>query len=202
MPPPRPLRTPRASFPARGSSRSNAPFTGRAATASLPAATSRYYAEDNTRLREPSPTGSRRLAPAATPAAPMSTNSCFCVTFRFLVTRDPVEVCPLSRGVMCRMEGVTPIQPIIGWPSLPPPSFTRSPIGSPCGSLSRANKCPPGDLRAYHVPLVYPRGLGPSSTPVVLHLRQVTHEHLFLTTYLLVQACRPLAEAFSIFRLF
>ena len=34
-------------------------------------------------------------------AAPYSTNSCFGVTINFLVTSDPVEVCPLSRGVMC-----------------------------------------------------------------------------------------------------
>ena len=100
---------------------------------------------------------------------------------------------PLSNPLQA---GTCPGRPSTG-PLLPPPSFTRSPIGSPHGSLSQK-----GELRAYHVPLVYPRGLGPSSTPVVLHLRQVTHEHLFLTTYLLVQACRPLAEAFSIFRLF
>ena len=40
----------------------------------------------------------------------------------------------------------TPIQPITGWRSLAPSSCTRSPIGSPCGSLSLA-----GGLRAYHV---------------------------------------------------
>jgi len=33
-------------------------------------------------------------------AAPCSTNSCMCVPIKFLVTRDPVEVGPLSRGVM------------------------------------------------------------------------------------------------------
>ncbi len=42
--------------------------------------------------------------------------------------------------------GSTPIRPITGRHSLPPSSFTRSPIGSPCGSLSLA-----GGLRAYHV---------------------------------------------------
>ena len=42
----------------------------------------------------------------------------------------------------------TPIQPITGWPSLAPSSFTRSPMNSPCGSLSLA-----GELRVYHVPL-------------------------------------------------
>jgi hypothetical protein len=93
------------------------------------------------------------------------------------------------------MGGATPIHSITEWPSLSPPSFTRSPIGSPYGSLSRADQGLPGELRAYHVPLVYLRGLGPSSTPVVLHLRQMTREHLSLTTHLLVQAFGPLAEA-------
>src|SRR3954454_9408063 len=40
----------------------------------------------------------------------------------------------------------TPIRPITDRPSLAPSSFTRNPIGSPCGSLSLA-----GGLRAYHV---------------------------------------------------
>src|SRR5262249_50456776 len=31
----------------------------------------------------------------------------------------------------------TPIRPLTGRPSLPPASCTRSPSGSPCGSLSR-----------------------------------------------------------------
>jgi hypothetical protein len=61
---------------------------------------------------------------------------------------------------------------------------------------------PMGELRAYHVPPVCPRGLGPSSTPGVLHLRQMAHEHLYLPPYLLVQASRLLTKAFSIFRLF
>ena len=58
------------------------------------------------------------------------------------VRRHPREVCPLSRGVMCS----TPIRPITGRPSLPPSSFTRRPVGSPCGWPSLA-----GGRRAYHV---------------------------------------------------
>ena len=73
---------------------------------------------------------------------------------------DQVEVCPLSRGV------VTPILPITGRHSLPPLSHTRRPIGLPYGKLSRV-ACPPGDLRAYHVPCQYPRGLGSASPPGV-----------------------------------
>ena len=68
-------------------------------------------------------------------------------------------------------------------PSLAPSSFTRHPIGLPYGSLSL-----PGERRAYHVPPLYPHGLGLASTPGVLHLRPVTLEHRFLTPYLLVQA--------------
>src|SRR5215831_14433803 len=45
----------------------------------------------------------------------------------------------------------TPIRPIAGRLSLAPSSFTRSPIGSPCGSLSLA-----GGLRAYHVASLKP----------------------------------------------
>src|SRR5262245_22765800 len=62
-----------------------------------------------------------------------------------LVTEDQREVCSLSGRVMLP-SGSTPIRPITGRPSLTPPSFTRSPIGSPCGLLSLA-----GGLRAYHV---------------------------------------------------
>ena len=61
----------------------------------------------------------------------------------FLVTSDQAEVCPLSRGVMLhpvtltsQPEGSTPILPITERLSLSPPSPTRRPIGSPCGSLS------------------------------------------------------------------
>ena len=58
--------------------------------------------------------------------------------------RHPREVGPLSRGVIS--PGSTPIRPITGRPSLPPSSFTRRPVGSPCGGPTLA-----GGLRAYHV---------------------------------------------------
>ena len=51
-----------------------------------------------------------------------------------LVMRDPMEVCPLSRGVMS-LRRATPIRPITGRPSLSPSSSTRRPIGAPCGCL-------------------------------------------------------------------
>jgi hypothetical protein len=63
----------------------------------------------------------------------------------------------------------TPIRSVTDRPWLPPSSFTRSPIGSPCGSLSLAGK-----LRAYHVPLMYPGGVGRISPPVVRHLRRAS----------------------------
>lgn len=79
-----------------------------------------------------------------------------------------MEVCSLSHGVMLPL-GATPIHPSTGWLSLSPSSLTRSPIGLPYDSLPLM-----GELRAYHVPFVYPRGLGLASPPVVLHLRQVS----------------------------
>ena len=80
-------------------------------------------------------------------------------------------------------DDTVPICFITKQPSLAPSSFTRHPIGLPYGSLSL-----PGERRVYHVPPLYPHGLGLASTPGVLHLRPVTLEHRFLTPYLLVQA--------------
>ena len=81
----------------------------------------------------------------------------------------------------------TPIRPITGRPSLPPSSFTRSPIG---GSYDPPT--PRGGLRAYHVAPLKPHGLGPASTPVARHLRRRSSEPPDLATYLLVQACQHL----------
>jgi hypothetical protein len=81
----------------------------------------------------------------------------------------------------------TPIRPATGRPSLPPSSSTRSPIGSPYGSLS-----PRGGLRAYHVAPPKPHGLGPASTAVARRLRRGSSEPPDLATYLLVQACQHL----------
>ena len=69
-----------------------------------------------------------------------------------LVIRDPMEVSLLSHGVISPL-GSTPIGPVTGPRSLPPSSFTRSPFGSPRGSLSRM-----GRLRADHVPHEYHDG--------------------------------------------
>jgi hypothetical protein len=83
---------------------------------------------------------------------------------------------------------LTPIRPVTDRPWLAPSSFTRRPIGSPCGSLSLA-----GRRRAYHVPPMSPCGLGRISPPVARHLRRGSSEPPVLTTYLLVQAYQHLA---------
>ena len=74
-----------------------------------------------------------------------------------------MDVCSLSRGVMLRACS-TPIHPITEWLSLLPSSHSRTPIGSPYGSLSLA-----GDVRGYHVPSQsHPNGLGALCPPVAL----------------------------------
>ncbi|MFO6129465.1 hypothetical protein, partial [Pseudomonas aeruginosa] len=50
----------------------------------------------------------------------------------FLVEKDQVEVCPLSRGMMSPY-GSTPIRPITGRHSLSPHSFTRTTNSIPYG---------------------------------------------------------------------
>ena len=49
-----------------------------------------------------------------------------------------------------------------------------------------------GGIRGFHVPLKYPSRLGAARTPEVQHLRQRTIKPLYLTSYLLVQACQHL----------
>src|SRR5215470_13617494 len=51
-----------------------------------------------------------------------------------------------SQPAFARGDVATPIRPATGRPSLPPPSFTRRPIGSPCGWPTLT-----GGRRAYHV---------------------------------------------------
>lgn len=100
-----------------------------------------------------------------------------------------VEVCLLSHRMMLSCDS-TPIRSITDRPSLSPRSFTRSPIGLPCGWLSISFL--DGKLRAYHVPRLCQDEDDLSSTPVVQHLRQGNAQPLNLTTHLLVQACQHL----------
>ena len=95
-----------------------------------------------------------------------------------LVMRHQREGSPLSRRIMLP-HGSIPLHLIPRRPSLAPSSFTRSPIGLPCGALSLV-----GALRAYHVPSLYPHGLGLASTPGARPLRPVTREHRVLAPYL------------------
>src|SRR5262249_1562033 len=90
-----------------------------------------------------------------------------------------------AKSAGLRRRATTPIRSITDRPSLPPSSFTRSPVGAPCGLLSRV-----GGLRAYHVPPMYPGGLGRISPPVVRHPRRVSSEHANLTTCLLARSCQ------------
>jgi len=140
----------------------NAPFTGRAAPGSMACCNFTIL-----RRRQHPCRCFQQLTQARASsylAAPFSTNSCLGVTINFLVTSDPAEVCTLS-GQVSPLRG--PIRSITERLSLPPPSFTRCSFGSPYGVPTLSE----GEQRAYHVPLVYPHGLGPSSTPGAHRLR-------------------------------
>ena len=161
---PRPLlRTHRAPFNAIGSSISKA-LLDRETRMSVTAHTSRYTCRAVARC------GNGVGAPANDTTA-LRTVAAICLPTLdglppFLVTRHPLEVCPLSRGA--NLEPLsTRLQ---GGCSLPPASYTRCSVGSPHGSLSRADVHPPGGRRAYHVPLKYLRGLGLAYLPMVQRL--------------------------------
>src|SRR5262249_2098533 len=68
-----------------------------------------------------------------------------CLPNRFTVDSCP----PTPQGSPPASAGgdvPPPIRPVTGRPSLPPPSVTRRPVGSPCGRPTLA-----GGRRAYHV---------------------------------------------------
>jgi hypothetical protein len=110
-----------------------------------------------TRSRRGRPSTCPGAAPAGFSAADISALPPESVGHGSRVTQDHWEVGPLSWGVMSP-GGSTPVRPATGRPSLPPRSFTRRPIGSPCGALS-PRVAPRGRRRAYHVPPMY-RGWG------------------------------------------
>jgi len=79
-------------------------------------------------------------------------------------------------------------------PSLSPRSSTRSPLGAPYGLLSQLrHACGWEGYGLSHVPRASLCGLGLASPPVAHHLRQVSEEHLNLTTCLLAQASQHLS---------
>jgi hypothetical protein len=88
--------------------------------------------------------GDRRSAGAAPRALPPA-SYLLCPPSRLAVGSHP----PTPGGsqlAFARGDVPTPIRLITGRPSLPPPSFTRRPVGSPCGWPTLA-----GGRRAYHV---------------------------------------------------
>ena len=91
-------------------------------------------------------------APASVAAADISASPPEVCWPGSLVTPDQREVCTLSRGVMLP-GGSTPIRTITARRSLSPSSFTRCPVGAPCGALSPPPWCTRrGGQQAYHVP--------------------------------------------------
>src|SRR5262252_8267019 len=109
--------------------------------------------------------GDRRSAGAAPRALPPASDL-LCPPSRLAVGSRP----PTPEGsqlAFARGDLTTPIRPVTDRLSLPPSSFTRRPIGSPCGGPTLA-----GGRRAYHVASqesswVRPRldAGGPSSAP-------------------------------------
>ena len=77
-----------------------------------------------------------RAAPVAQDHSFINGTSCLHYVPLLRDSAPLVEVCPVSRGVILPGDS-TPIRPITGRLSLSPRSHTRSPLGSPCGSLSR-----------------------------------------------------------------
>ena len=127
LPPLPPLRTGRETFASSGSSLANARGSGRAQA---------LYGFDFTIL-----TRSQRLLAQGKPhqqklALPSSALLPEVGLPRVRVTRDPSEVCPLSRRVMLpQMRSATRISAVTAKPSLSPTSFTRLPISLPYGRL-------------------------------------------------------------------
>ena len=169
MPSPPPLRTVHAPFDAYGSSIEQRLCGMRPGTA--PPA---HDTPDETRSphwpwgqpgRYFDRAGDRRAAGAAPRALPPASDL-LCPPSRLAVGSHP----PTPGGsqlAFARGDLATPIRPITGRPSLPPPSFTRRPVGSPCGWPTLT-----GGRRAYHVASqesswIRPRldAGGPSSAP-------------------------------------
>ena len=147
-PPPPPLRTGRAPLNASGSSIGQRPCVARSGTA--PPA---HDTPDGTRSphwpwgqpgRYCDRAGYRNSARAAPRALPPET-FLLCPLSRLAVGSLP-STPEGSQPAFARGDVATPIRPATGRPSLPPPSSTRRPVGSPRGGPTLA-----GGRRAYHV---------------------------------------------------
>ena len=112
--------------------------------------------------------------------------------------KDLAEVCPLSRGVMSPC-GSTPILPITGRHSLSPPSHTRRPIGSPCGSLSQRETYGFTTFHAQTIAWVRFRLFTGGALSAVRELEPLTPDHLPFGPSLL--ALLGLASTFGLFPL-
>jgi hypothetical protein len=132
-----------------------------------------------------------RAAPASIAACDLSASPPEVCWPGSLVTPDQREVSPLLR----RGDVATPIRPITGRPSLSPSSFTRCPVGSPCGSLSPRPPWFTGQGETTGLPRSadVPEWIGRISTPVARHLRRRSSGPPNLATHLLVQAVQQLA---------
>ena len=159
LPEPPPLRTARAGFLASSSSIGQRTMGARGCPIGL---------GDNLDVTVPGPATEMMSVAEAAPAK--------------IVTISPTDLRRLLRWFADRSrpptpEGslpgfpwgdvATPIRSITDRPSFSPASCPRSPIG-----CSYEPPTPRGGLRAYHVPLTQPSGLGRVSGPVARHLRQ------------------------------
>ncbi len=147
-PAPPPLRTGRAPFNASGSSIEQRLCVAR--PGAVPPAHDTPYETRSPHWPWGQPgryygrAGYRRSAGAAPRALPPASDL-LCPPSRLAVGSHP----PTPGGsqlAFARGDLATPIRPVTGRPSLPPSSFTRRPVGSPCGWPTLA-----GGRRAYHV---------------------------------------------------
>ena len=101
-----------------------------------------------------------------------------------------MEVCPLARGVMLLERNPYPVRYKL--------AFAFSIFLYPHFywlALRLTFLIISGEMWAYHVPCKYLDGLGSACPPVAQHLRQVNGQHLYLSTYLLVQALSVIMSA-------
>src|SRR5262245_3720737 len=151
-----PLRAHRVSFPAVRSSLSNAHLGGRgAATYDCCCACTFVFASD---ARGGFHRCTQARASSLVDCFKFSTNSCFCIIVKVSRAERPRGS---QRGYPCRKTAIL-IVTIKRW--LSPRSFTRPPVGIPCGLLSAQS----GEGRAYHVSRQSQDCEGLALTPVAL----------------------------------
>ena len=162
-----PLGTRRASFPASGSSLSNALCGGRSAATYDCGCTCTFIFANEARGGRNRDTQAR--ASSFVGCFKFSTNSCSLhhrQSFRAERPRGSQRGCPCRDLVLS--QNATAIRLITSRPSLAPRSHTRPPLSLPCGRLSALrDEGSDGRGRAYHVPRQPQGPLGSALTPVV-----------------------------------